>query len=594
MRLDQGSLIFKPLNGECPSWETSLGQSHEGNGELPPYHFKAEGYENILKGLIFNSVPLNTVSCILGKTKEEVNADTSYQFTKTQEIQLAGKFDKVIVHFGGQEKSFVDAPFTLLLTKIQDGNKYHFGRRSIKYSPHTIADGVKNSDSFEKIQSRFGERLACYGLFVEHFDTLHLYCVSADTYYDKNNWKDFSLPETEWTDWVEWEKEVRKNIPPQVNQVPAPKPSKSFTPAQIIYYGVPGCGKSFNVDQDIDKKLKDYGITDKEYHKVRCVFHPEYTSADFIGQIFPCVGENGHGIDYRFKAGPFTEILRRAYLNPQKQFYLVIEEINRGNAAAIFSDVFQLLDRLKDGKTDSVGGNTYKNGWSQYFVDNADVNAYIRKEEVFLNEIDDNNRDAIHLGVEPSSDKDLAGCYKSIKIKDCNGCEINFSVNTAIRLPPNLSILATMNTSDQNVFTLDNAFQRRFDMEMIPNELDTSDADSKVQYETVIGGAAEKSTGVSWGVFRDWINGKISNANTLLSTEDRCLGGWFVTGDSITDKKKFAEKVLKYLWDDAFKHNREIFKLKSLSEIVAKFVETNGSDAFKEIFGEVPEVKDAV
>ena len=358
------------------------------------------------------------------------------------------------------------------------------------------------------------------------------------------------------------------------------------SPAQIIYYGVPGCGKS--------KKIQDITGNVDEYYKTRVVFHPEYTSADFIGQIFPCVGENGHGIDYRFKAGPFTEILRRAYHNPQKQFYLVIEEINRGNAAAIFSDVFQLLDRLKDGKTDSVGGNTYKNGWSQYFVDNADVNAYIRKEEVFLNEIDDNNRDAIHLGVEPSSDKDLAGCYKSIKIKDCNGCEINFSVNTAIRLPPNLSIYATMNTSDQNVFTLDNAFQRRFDMEMIPNELDTSDADSKVQYETVIGGAAEKSTGVSWGVFRDWINGKISNANTLLSTEDRCLGGWFVTGDSITDKKKFAEKVLKYLWDDAFKHNREIFKLKSLSEIVAKFVETNGSDAFKEIFGEVPEVKDAV
>lgn len=358
------------------------------------------------------------------------------------------------------------------------------------------------------------------------------------------------------------------------------------SPAQIIYYGVPGCGKS--------KKIQDITGNVDEYYKTRVVFHPEYTSADFIGQIFPCVGENGHGIDYRFKAGPFTEILRRAYLNSQKQFYLVIEEINRGNAAAIFSDVFQLLDRLKDGKTDSVGGNTYKNGWSQYFVDNADVNAYIRKEEVFLNEIDDNNRDAIHLGVEPSSDKDSAGCYKSIKIKDCNGSEINFSANTAIRLPPNLSIYATMNTSDQNVFTLDNAFQRRFDMEMIPNELDTSDADSKVQYETVIGGAAEKSTGVSWGVFRDWINGKISNANTLLSTEDRCLGGWFVTGDSITDKKKFAEKVLKYLWDDAFKHNREIFKLKSLSEIVAKFVETNGSDAFKEIFGEVPEVKDAV
>lgn len=582
MRLDQGSLIFKPLNGECPSWETSLGQSHEGNGELPPYHFKAEGYENILKGLIFNSVPLNTLSCILGKTKEEVNADTSYQFTKTQEIQLAGKFDKVIVHFGGQEKSFVDAPFTLLLTKIQDGNKYHFGRRSIKYSPHTIADGVKNSDSFEKIQSRFGERLACYGLFVEHFDTLHLYCVSADTYYDKNNWKDFSLPETEWTDWVEWEKEVRKNIPPQVNQVPAPKPSKSFTPAQIIYYGVPGCGKSFNVDQDIDKKLKDYGITDKEYHKVRCVFHPEYCNADFVGQIYPYVKPNNEGVEYRFKPGPFAEVIRRAFRNPTEPFFLIIEEISRGNAAAIFGEMFQLLDRIKQGDVaDNSTGNEYVEGWSSYGIENVDMNAYIRQKST-------NNPETIEYDeCVPYGDK--------IKLENY----------TSVRLPPNLSIYATMNTSDQNVIAMDNAFQRRFKSRMIRNKLSEEVFPGKAQYNIQIDG-----TGVCWGKFREWINSKIlSPENGISKADDKCLGGWFIS-TSVKEKgengivtkfddisrEDFAEKVLKYLWDDVFKRNaaNNIFnkdEFKSLSDLIDAFEEKTGESyildglgAFAKIF----------
>ena len=306
--------------------------------------------------------------------------------------------------------------------------------------------------------------------------------------------------------------------------------SSSFTPSQIIYYGVPGCGKS----NKIREKLKDV----PEKNKVRVVFHPEYTNAEFIGQILPKV--NGH-VTYEFTPGPFTQIIKRAYLTPNEQFYLVIEEINRGNAAAIFGDTFQLLDRLKVGETDSLGNdpanaavNTFTEGWSQYFVQNDDVNAYIRK----ATKLDDGSYQERNDG-EP---------IEEIKIK-----EIHFNANTAIRLPPNLSILATMNTSDQNVFTLDNAFQRRFDMELVRNEFDLTKPAVNAQYNAEI-----DDTGIKWGQFWGWINAKItSTLKGLSSTEDKRLGVWFVSNvGGIIDDKVFAEKVLKFLWDDVFKFKR--------------------------------------
>lgn len=305
-----------------------------------------------------------------------------------------------------------------------------------------------------------------------------------------------------------------------------------FTPSQIIYYGVPGCGKS----NKIREQLKDV----PEKNKVRVVFHPEYTNAEFIGQILPKV--NGH-VTYEFTPGPFTQIIKRAYLNPNEQFYLVIEEINRGNAAAIFGDTFQLLDRLKAGETDSLGNdpanaavNTFTEGWSQYFVQNDDVNAYIR------------------------------GTENSIQIGN-----IRFDLNTAIRLPPNLSILATMNTSDQNVFTLDNAFQRRFDMELVRNEFDLTKPAVNAQYNAEI-----DDTGIKWGQFWGWINAKITaTLKGLSSTEDKRLGVWFVSNvGGIIDDKVFAEKVLKFLWDDVFKFKRpQIFAdgIDTLEKLINSF-----------------------
>ncbi len=303
-------------------------------------------------------------------------------------------------------------------------------------------------------------------------------------------------------------------------------------PKQIIYYGVPGCGKS----NKIREQLKDV----PEKNKVRVVFHPEYTNAEFIGQILPVT--NG-GIRYEFTPGPFTQIIKRAYLNPNEHFYLVIEEINRGNAAAIFGDTFQLLDRLKAGETDSLGNdpanasvNTFTEGWSQYFVQNDDVNAYIR-----------GNENSIQIG------------------------NIRFDSNTAIRLPPNLSILATMNTSDQNVFTLDNAFQRRFDMELVRNEFDLTKPAVNAQYNAEI-----DDTGIKWGQFWGWINAKITaTLKGLSSTEDKRLGVWFVSNvGGIIDDKVFAEKVLKFLWDDVFKFKRpQIFAdgIDTLEKLINSF-----------------------
>ncbi|MBO7413696.1 MAG: AAA family ATPase [Fibrobacter sp.] len=340
--------------------------------------------------------------------------------------------------------------------------------------------------------------------------------------------------------------------------------SNSFTPTQIIYYGVPGCGKSYEVNKVINAELDKYGITDKEYHKVRCVFHPEYCNADFVGQIYPYVKPDNGGVEYRFKPGPFAEIVRRAYRNPTEPFFLIIEEINRGNAAAIFGEMFQLLDRIRpeDGP-EELSGNIYNTGWSSYGVTNIDVNAYVRQK---------------------STDNP-----EKIEYDDCvpYGDEIKFINNTAVRLPPNLSIYATMNTNDQNVFTMDNAFQRRFKSKMIRNVLDENSA----QYKTEI-----DDTGVCWGNFREWINEKILLPQTaVLKADDKCLGGWFITGEKVGDvdkikKEDFAEKVLKYLWDDVFKRNKsgEIFikddKINSLSDLIEAFETAVGFESFEKIF----------
>lgn len=321
--------------------------------------------------------------------------------------------------------------------------------------------------------------------------------------------------------------------------------SSTQHPSQIIYYGVPGSGKSHRIDEDTKN------IPDEQ--KMRVVFHPEYTNADFVGQIVPRVDD---GVDYRFKAGPFSRILKRAYQNIDKPFYLIIEEINRGNASAIFGDLFQLLDRDES-------------GYSKYSVENLDINSYIRSKDNLYN------------------DKEVPS---TVKVGDTEWTEI-----TGIRLPPNLSLYATMNTSDQNVFALDNAFQRRWDMELVENKFLISNESSEDEKEKAKKQASaiielpQANLTYTWQQFQSIINSIISeksNSTELSSMEDKRLGCWFVKAceyESENKEKKFgiskkifANKVLKYLWDDAFKFchqeifSAEIFDFENLQNIFYK------------------------
>lgn len=333
------------------------------------------------------------------------------------------------------------------------------------------------------------------------------------------------------------------------------------SPEQIIFYGVPGSGKSHEIKHKLET---EYEIPEQQHDVFveRTVFHPEYTNADFIGQIMPKLVQGK--TDFVFKPGPFTSILKKALCDSQNRYVLIIEEINRGNAAAIFGELFQLLDRIDDEskKTSHDGSlNTYGKGWSEYFVMNSEINNYIR-----------------------DSDDTFDG-----KALDING--IHFSANTGIRLPPNLSILATMNTSDQNVFTLDNAFQRRWDMKLIENVFGDTEEETNQRNAFV-----DSAKQITWEKFQTAINikiGKMSEDAGLSSMEDKRLGCWFVKAvkqgnDYIISKDLFAEKVLKYLWDDAFKFCREkVFNnYTNLESLTRDFKGDKEFSVFKDLFSE--------
>lgn len=322
----------------------------------------------------------------------------------------------------------------------------------------------------------------------------------------------------------------------------------NLKPAQTIYYGVPGCGKSNKIDEET--------INTSDEQKMRVVFHPEYTNADFVGQILP-TNVDGN-VEYKFRPGPLSKILRRAYLHPDKKYYLIVEEINRGNAAAIFGEYFQLLDRIAAKKKVPANGYTYTEGWSSYSIENEFINWYIR-ENLYadVNHKLQNEDD----GIAKKSDDES---QKAIEIGN-----LHFSANTGIRLPPNLSILATMNTSDQNVFILDNAFQRRWDMVLVKNEFGKAKTEEEQKNVDQQKTAQIGDSQITWETFQKTINEKISQfskENNFSSMIDKRLGCWFVkavpdkndaNGKYIITEDSFKNKILKYLWDDAFKFCHE-------------------------------------
>lgn len=274
----------------------------------------------------------------------------------------------------------------------------------------------------------------------------------------------------------------------------------------ILLYGVPGAGKSH--------EIKTKYCSDEKYME-RVVFHPDYMYSDFVGQILPRVEKDEAGNDrlkYIFTPGPFTKMLKKAENDPENYYYLVIEELNRGNAPAIFGEIFQLLDRKDEDEFPAE-----EVGESEYGISNYEVAKEVYKDE-----------------------------------------------KHPVRIPSNMYILATMNTADQNVFTLDTAFQRRWNMRQIENNFEKSS-----HSKDIIAG-----TKVSWGAFATVINDMVIDINVdMASSEDKRLGTYFAKKKEL-EVSRFPEKVLKYLWDDAFKMDKiAIFNenCKSLEDVVVTY-----------------------
>ena len=272
-----------------------------------------------------------------------------------------------------------------------------------------------------------------------------------------------------------------------------------------IYYGIPGCGKSYYVENTVLDGV------DKEHDVFRTTFYLDYSNSDFIGQIYPSVNDEGE-VSYIRVPGPFTEALEQAIKNPDRMIYLVIEEINRGNAAAIFGDTFQLLDRLKEDKNGRVVGD------SEYPVSNSFIEGY----------------------------------FKANKTPYTPG---------QIYIPHNLTLLATMNTSDQNVFPLDTAFKRRWDREKVVNDWDTV-GDIKDYYVPC--------TDIKWKTFANTINSSMLEINSNLDvtiSEDKQMGAYFAQKNMLTkdaNKKNgealmtFTSNVIDYLYNDVTKFDHSL------------------------------------
>ena len=318
-------------------------------------------------------------------------------------------------------------------------------------------------------------------------------------------------------------KNLKYNFPPIKNLTDSLELSDDICERNQIFYGAPGCGKSYKIEKILQKNNVEY---------VRILFHPEYCYTDFVGQFQPKVVENNNGnteITYEFIEGPFIKILKAALLEKsEKNYALVIDEINRGNAPAIFGDIFQLLDRKE-------------NGESEYSIRNSMIS-----EKIYG---------------KGNEDKD-------------------------IKLPSNLYIFATMNTSDQNVFTLDTAFKRRWYFEKISNRFsDTDNIETKKLANTKI-----DQLNITWKEFQEKINSVMAEKLFIYGVdgEDKQLGKYFVTKSDLSDRKKFAYKVLMYLWEDAVKVDRNILfnNYKTLDELIDAFIGETGMDVFKENNGD--------
>ena len=319
-------------------------------------------------------------------------------------------------------------------------------------------------------------------------------------------------------------------------------------PHQRIFFGAPGTGKSYLLNEDAKKYFGN------NYERV--TFHPNYMYGNFIGTFkpFPVKLENGkETIMYKYIPGVLLRLLIKAIKNPVTNYLLIIEEINRANTAAVFGDFFQLLDR--NGNGESEYGIAVSEDLKLYLEEEFDKNNLTENEKRYLGE---------------KLDK--------------------------ITLPPNFYIWATMNSADQGVMPLDTAFKRRWEFEYtgIDDAYNKSkDESGKSEFDDYKFRANGKELS-NWNDFRIKINEILSKCHV---SEDKLIGPYFISKSILASKdidkitNAIKSKVLMYLYEDAGRqHRKRIFK-EGKWETYSKLCEAFDENC-EEIFNDKVELPD--
>lgn len=541
MKLNLGTIEFNAevaTGGNTPAWGTEMGQ---GAG----YKFSFEDMNDLFPAMVYNAIEncKGRVFCPLGKGG---NKQDDYKYV------IASLFTKVFVN----GIHIPNASFVLLIVELLKGD-HHVGRRTLKYNKKITLDGRNvNEDCFNKIGETFGlsEKATWFISEIDFVNQDELHFTAH--FIDKEKvvvYKTAAERTAAFVSMLDWSKKEKEHFLTNTK----PQSNKAF-PLQQIYYGAPGTGKSFDIDR----------IT-KTYSTIRTTFHPDSDYSTFVGAYKPTmtkskvygaqgpVLDNGSEVEENRITYTFIkQAFLKAYLGAWKKYaedrdevqpqFLVIEEINRGNCAQIFGDLFQLLDRSS-------------NGFSTYPIE-ADADLQKEIENAFGTDEE----------YKIESDLDVAGAVKGYTSNYGKSLSEDIKSGRVLLLPNNLYIWATMNRSDQSLFPIDSAFKRRWDWKYVritngyerdeQGEFRTDEQGNRIPLNWMI--KVDKNTEFDWWEFVKAIDNEIADKT---DSDDKKLGYFFCKpqGDSKTiDVETFVGKVIFYLWNDVFKdEDADIFKL---------------------------------
>ena len=493
MKIDITSMFFNSkIEGQTatPAWGTSIGQNRSRQCRIDD--FKQEVVDMVI-GMTYKSV--------VDLDKLDVSKGSA-----DRDVISCSVFEDVFIN----NEKIENAQYVLLL--VREHSRSHDGRLLITYAPYIKYNGIENQLCINKMQQKLGcSTNGCwfvYDISIKNQSELYFSAVvvnaSAPMVYNQNI-RSRNRSE-EWKSLIPIDGEEKSGYVSlgEYNDI-----------LQQIFYGAPGTGKSNTIKCEVDQK---------DLPRVRTTFHPDSDYSTFVGAYKPTsvevpvmtmIGtkavqaENPDGtprkekkIVYEFVPQAFLKAYTGAWKNQDKPFFLIIEEINRGNCAQIFGDLFQLLDRNDEGESDYP------------ISPDEDIQKFLLTDKKYgFAALSDEQKDAIPEEVRSGE---------------------------LMKLPKNLYIWATMNTSDQSLFPIDSAFKRRWDWQYMPI------SDGKKDWQIEANGKR-----YDWWDFLQKMNDKIGSTT---NSEDKKLGYFFCkTKNGVIDAGTFVGKVVFYIWNDVFK-----------------------------------------